>query len=172
MKNRERMKLYMVIGLLVVFVTVGYFRFFHGKTTFFSRQGSGVASPATIDVPAVDLKGVQPAGLSQKTAFEVPRAGLRDIFAPVRKTASRPGSRILSAADAGAPFKPLPPLKLAGTIIGGKQPLAVINGRFLRRGEMLEGFMVVSIVKNEVTLVGGGRKVLLNTMTGAEERSP
>jgi len=66
----------------------------------------------------------------------------------------------------------LPALLLTGTIIGGKRPLAVINGRFLRKGEMIAGFEVVSIARDQVTLSGEGRKVLLNTLTGAEVRSP
>jgi hypothetical protein len=165
MENRERAKLYIVIGLSAVFFAVGYFRFLHGKITFFSQPERGVAIPVVIEVPAVDLKGVQPAGQPQKMAFERPRAGLRDIFAPAKKKAAE----IPPATDAALP---LPPMQLSGTIIGGKRPLAVINGRFLRQGEMIAGFEVVSIARDHVILSGGGRKVLLNTLTGAEERSP
>ena len=50
--------------------------------------------------------------------------------------------------------------------------MAVINGQLLRKGDMIAGFEVVSIAKDQVTLSGGGRKVLLNLLTGVEERSP
>ena len=168
MESRERTKLYLVIGLAVLFVALGYFRFLHGKSAFFKQPESGVAIPAVIEVPAVDLKGIQPAGEPQKMASEGPRAGLRDIFAPAKKTAAENPS----ATDAAAPLKPLPALLLTGTIIGGKRPLAVINGQFLRKGEMIAGFEVVSIARDQVILSGEGRKVLLNTLTGAEVRSP
>ena len=168
MESRERTKLFMVIGLAAVFVAVGYFRFLHGKIAFFKQQESGIAIPAVIEVPAVDLKGIPPAGEPQKMAPEGPRAGLRDIFAPIKA----PATEIPPVTVAAVPLKPLPPLQLTGTIIGGKRPLAVINGQFLRKGEMIAGFEVVSIARDQVTLSGGGRKVLLNTLTGAEELSP
>ena len=84
MESKERTKLYIVIGLAAIFVAVGYFRFLHGKITFFSKPERGGAIPALIEVPAVDLKGIQPAGQPQKKASEGPRAELRDIFAPVK----------------------------------------------------------------------------------------
>jgi hypothetical protein len=168
MESRERTKLYMVIGLAVLFVAVGYVRFVHGKIAFFNPPERGVAHPVLPEVPAVDLKGLEPAGLPQKTASG-PRAGLRDIFAPAKKTGTATRNGLPSGTAAAVP---LPTLQLTGTIIGGKRPMAVINGRFLRKGDLIAGFEVVSIVNNQVTLAGGGRKVLLNMLTGAEERSP
>lgn len=172
MASGERTKFFIVIGLSVVFVAVGYFRFIHGKITFFNKPERGVAIPVVIEVPAVDLKGVQPAGEPQKMAPEGLRAGLRDIFAPVKAPAKERAAGSPPVTVAAAPLKPLPPLKLTGTIIGGKRPLAVINGQFLRTGEWIAGFEVISITRDQVTLSGEGRKVLLNTLTGAEERSP
>jgi len=170
MESRERKKLYLVVGLLVLFVAVGYFRFFHGKTASFSQPERSAALPAVIDVPAVDLKAVPPAGLLQKTAADGPRAALRDIFAPVKKTV--PGTATGNLPAAAAAPKPLPSLKLTGTILGGKRPLAVINGEMLRKGDKVAGFEVLSIAREGVTLAGGGRKVFLNIMTGPEERLP
>lgn len=164
MESRERTKLYIVIGLSAVFVAVGYFRFLHGKITVFNQSERGVAIPAMIEVPAVDLKGIQPAGQPQKMAFEGPRAGLRDIFAPAKKTATGTAAGIPSAA--AVPLQPLPPLQLTGTIIGGKRPLAIINGRFLRQGESIEGFQVLSIARNQVIIAREGRKVVLNVLDG------
>jgi len=176
MESRERTKLYIVIGLSVVFIAVGYFRFLHGKIAFFNPPERSVAIPVVIQVPAVNLKGIQPAGKPQEMAPEGLRAGLRDIFAPaktpVKESAKGTAAEVPSVTVAPVPLKPLPPLKLTGTIIGGKQPLAVINGQFLRKGEMISGFEVVSIAKDQVTLSEGGRKVLLNILTGSVERSP
>jgi hypothetical protein len=168
MESRERKKLYIVIGLAAIFAAVGYFRFLHGKITFFNQPERGVAIPAKIEVSAIDLKGIRLAGESPKMAPEGPRTGLRDIFSPGKA----PVSKIPSIKAATVPLKPLPTLQLTGTIIGGKRPIAIINGQFLRKGEKIAGFEVVSIASNRVTLSGEGRKILLNILTGAEEQSP
>jgi len=172
MESRERTKLYIVIGLATIFVAVGYFRFLHGKITLSNKPERGVPIQAVIEVPGVDLKGIPSTKLPQQRAFEGPRAGIRDIFAAPKKTAMEKAAGIPSAPATAVPLKPLPPLQLTGTIIGGKRPLAVINGKFLRTGEMIAGFEVVSIARDQVVLSGEGRKVLLNTLTGAMERSP
>jgi len=180
MDNKERKKLYLVIGLAAIFVVVGYFRFLHGKITFSNQPERGGAIPALSAVPAIDLKGSQPAGQPQTKASEGPRAELRDIFVPARapaketakETAKEAAAGTPSVADAAVTVKPLPSLQLTGTIVGDKRPIAVINGQFLRTGDMIAGFEVVSIARDRVTLSGGGRKVLLNLLTGVEERSP
>jgi hypothetical protein len=167
MESRERTKLYLVIGLSVLCIAIGYFRFLHGKITFFKQPERGVASLARVEVPAINLKGIRPAGEPQKKAPERVRAGLRDIFAPVKVPASE-----IPSVIADVPLKPLPPLQLTGTIVSGKRPMAIINGRFLRKGEIIAGLEVVSIARDHVILSGEGRKVLLNILTGAEVRSP
>lgn len=168
MESRERTKLFIVIGLSVVFFATGYFRLLQGKIAFFKQPESGIAIPAMTEVPAVDLKGLRPAGEPPPMASAEPRRVLRDIFVPVRT----PAAEIARAAAAVVPLKPLPSLHLAGTIVGGKRSLAIINGQFLRKGEKVAGFEVVSITRDQVILSGEGRKVLLNTLTGVEERSP
>ncbi|MCK9362851.1 MAG: general secretion pathway protein GspB [Syntrophales bacterium] len=168
MANRERAKLYMVIGLAVVFVLVGYFRFFHGKVALFKHPKGGVAIPAVVKVPTIVTKSLQPAAERQRMAPEGLRTRLRDIFAPVKP----PATKFSSSAVAAVPLQPLPKLQLSGTIVGGTHPLAIINGHFLRRGDRIAGLEVVSITKDQVTLVGEGRQVMLNTLTGVEERSP
>ncbi len=166
MENRERNKLYIVIGLAVVFVAVGYFRFFRGKITFFGPPAREATITAMTDVPSVDLKSIQPSGLPQIIAPAAPRADLRDIFAPAKKTA-----RGATPENPAIASKPLPPLQLTGTIIGGKRPLAIINGRFLHQGESIEGFRVVDIARNQVTIVNAERKVVLNVLDGKEKGS-
>jgi hypothetical protein len=173
MESAERKKLYIVIGLAAIFAATGYFRFLHGRVAFFSQPGRSVANPAMIEVPAVDLKGLQPAGQPQKKMAPAgPRTGIRDIFAPVKAPAKKIAAKMGSVTAADLPLKPLPALKLTGTIIGGKQPLAVINGQILRNNEMIAGFKVVSIAKDQVIISGEGRKVMLNILTGPEEQSP
>lgn len=162
MENRERTKLFIVIGLAVLFVLVGYFRFFHGKGVSPVQPNVAAVTAGPIAIPPVDLKGLRPAaGLPESVS--PPRVPLRNIFAPAGKTfaaGSVPGESI------GVPQKLLPMLQLTGIIIGGKRPLAIINGRFLRQGESIEGFQVLSIARNQVILSAEGRKVVLNVLDG------
>ncbi|HLA26598.1 MAG TPA: hypothetical protein VJZ49_01755 [Syntrophales bacterium] len=162
MENRERAKLFIVIGLAVIFILVGYFRFFHGKGVSPVQPNVVAGTAGPIAVPAIDLKGVRPAaGLPENvSALHAP---LRNIFAPAGNT-SVPESAHGEAV--GAPQKLLPALQLTGIIIGGKRPLAIINGRFLRQGEAIEGFQVLSIARNQVILSADGRKVVLNVLDG------
>ena len=104
MESRERRKFYIVIGLAAIFVAVGYFRFLHGKITFFSKPERGGEIQALVEVPAVDLKGIQPAGQPQKKASEGPRAELRDIFAP----AKAPAKETTKGTAAGSPSASVP----------------------------------------------------------------
>lgn len=162
MEKKERTKLLIVIGLAAVFVVMGYFRFFYGKGASPMQSNGGAVTVGPIAIPPVDLKGVRPTtGLPERVSL--PRAPLRNIFAPVGIT-SVPGSA--PGQSAGAPQKQLPKLQLTGTIIGGKRPLAIINGRFLRQGESIEGLQVLSIARNQVIIASEGRKVVLNVLDG------
>jgi len=155
----KRVKLYIVIGLSVLFVVVGYFRFIHGKIAFPVGAPPGAGAP--VQVPAVDVKALPPAVTAVEAVPRSPRTALRDIFEPGKQTAE----------EAHLP-NPLPSLKLTGTIIGGKNPLAFINGRTLQLGEKIEGFQVISITREQVTLAGEGRKILLNVLEGTKNGKP
>ena len=156
--NGKRVKLYIVIGLSILFVVVGYFRFFHGKTA--SPVGDPIGAGAPVEVTAVDVKALHSEVKAVKDVPGPPQAALRDIFEPGKQTAAE------------AQHAAVPSLKLTGTIIGGKKPLAFINGRTLRLGEKIEGFQVISITREQVTLAGEGRKLLLNVLEGPKNVMP
>ncbi|MEK8089040.1 hypothetical protein [Thermithiobacillus plumbiphilus] len=48
-------------------------------------------------------------------------------------------------APAGMAAPALPALQLQSTLMGGKQPVAIINGQVLRRGDTLEGLRLQAI---------------------------
>jgi len=156
----KRVKLYIVIGLSVLFVVVGYFRFFHGKAAFPFGSQSGAGAPVQDPAPAIAVKALHPAVKAVEAVPGLPRTALRDIFEPGKQT----------AAEAQLPA--VQSLKLTGTIIGGKKPLAFINGRTLQLGEKIEGFQVISITREQVTLAGEGRKILLNVLEGTKNGKP
>lgn len=162
MENKERTKLIIVIGLAVLFVLTGYFRFFHGKGASPVQPNIAAETAVPFAVPPVDLKGLRPAaGLPESVS--PPRVPLRNIFAPAGKTFA-PGS--VPGEFGGASQKSLTTLQLTGTIIGGKRPLAIINGRFLRQGESIEGFQILSIARNQVIVAREGQKIVLNVLDG------
>lgn len=165
MEKRERVKLYMVIALLAVFVLVGYIRFFGGKTASPVQSNLAAAAGEAITVPAVDLKGLQQAPRAPEKVLPS-STPLRNIFIPFVPAEKRPVAKDAPQEPAGAPQKSLITLKLTGTIIGGGRPLAVINGRFLGRGESIEGFQILSIDRNAVIIAKEGQKVTLNVLDG------
>ncbi len=164
--SREQLKIYIVIGLSVVFIALGYFRFFPGKNAAPGVKAGVAVTPARIEVPAPVLPGMTPAPRAPESVPDPPRTALRNIFAPGQELSREP------SAFRPEPPKPLPSLTLTGTITGGRSTLAFINGRTLRLGEKIEGFRVISITRNQVSLEGGGRMVILNVLEVRESGMP
>ena len=50
-------------------------------------------------------------------------------------------------------------LKLTGTIVGGENPIAIINDQFVRVGDLIDEYKLVSIENKEVILDMDGRTV-------------
>lgn len=61
------------------------------------------------------------------------------------------------AAENGLP----PNLRLDGIISDGKKALAIINGGFYRKNEMVNSFLIVGIGKDKITLEKNGRNFSL-----------
>jgi hypothetical protein len=162
--NRERTKIYIVIGLSVLFVAIGYFRFFHGKIVSPGGAAREAGVPVRIEVPVVALKSIPPVPKALEEVPEPPRTMLRNIFAPGKEPSAGTEPSLVPVQ----PPKPIPSLTLTGTIVGGKIPLAFINGRTLRLGEKIEGLQIITITREQVTLTGEGQKVLLNVLKGME----
>ena len=87
-----------------------------------------------------------------KLLQELRRDFLRDIFAPMRplKKAER---RITMKGEPRV--RKAPSLKLKGVIVGGRNSVAIINGKLVRLGESIEGYQVVRIEEKEVFLRSG-----------------
>ena len=60
---------------------------------------------------------------------------------------------------------PIGSLELKGTIIGGKEPMAVINDKFVRMGEKIGEYQIVKIYPNEVVLRSGSDEMALQVLT-------
>ncbi len=165
-ERNEKIKLYLVIGLLAVAAVLAYFRFFHS-----ARPPGGEPRPATgadapqLAVPPVTLPPREPPAAEPPPAARPEIA--RDIFAPASWPApAEPRDAEAAAggqgAAAGRALPALPPgLVLKGTLVGGGKAMAVINGAFVRLGDSVGDYRVVSIQSNEVVLRAGEHEVTL-----------
>ena len=52
-------------------------------------------------------------------------------------------------------------LKLKGVIVGGKHSIAIINDKFVRTGERINGYRVLQIAEKEVLLKSGNKTIKL-----------
>jgi hypothetical protein len=161
-KKTERIKIYIVIGLSLVFVTVGYFRFFHKKAEADVKPIEPIEPAPKIDLNSVQLKIQSRLQLSQEPSLESFQPIGRDIFAPLKfpKTVKVPTTQKVQKEK----LTPLPALRLKGTIVGSERPIAIVNDKFLRTGDMIAGFKVVWIGKKRVVLEAGKRKLALEML--------
>ena len=159
-EKSEKIKFWIVIFLALVMVVVAYFRFWHKKDSDTPQQLSALttrtqpaATQTTIERQADDPAHDRPSDDAMPSVE-------RDIFRPLKlpSAAAAPPQKTKPAQSTPAP---LPNLKLGGTIISGKESLAIINDRFVRTGDTIATFKVVRIEKNKVQLVSGIKNIEL-----------
>jgi len=157
--------IYVVVVLAVALVVNGYFRIVRGKTD--SAPGSppvpAQQTPAVQEVPGINI-GPAKTGPGKKSFQPSLNADLfaaaRNIFAPmvVPQKAQPP------ALPEPEKEKPVPQFKLRGTIVGGKNPIAIIDNEFVRTGDWIGDFQVVMIGKKTVELVSGDKAITLEIL--------
>jgi len=166
-KKSERIKLYLFIGLTVIFVISGYFRFIHKKTKSAPDQAVTAKPLARVDVPQTEISRPE-----TTKGFAWPEKGslrtdIRDIFTlqalPPWADNSSGEHKIRRTGQSLAKKSTKPPLvlKLCGMIVGGRKPVAIINDQFLRKGERIGDYRVIWISKNAVMLDSGKEKIEL-----------
>jgi hypothetical protein len=157
-KDNERIKIYIVIGLSLVLVALAYFRFVHKKP-----KRSRNVDTATATEPATQFELLQPEKAKLKNTQqresivrEPKDAVIRDIFAPLKSLprASRLAKKGASSNRGGS-------LQLKGVIIGGKNPIAIINDKLVRNGERIGDYTVVRVEKKQVFLRSANRNIRL-----------
>ena len=163
-KNTERIKIYVVIGLSLVFGIVGYFRFFYKKAEADVKSSKPVEVPSKIDLSSVQpiIQGRKQLNNALSTDSFQPIA--RDIFTPLTtpERANVPKMQSMNTEK----HKPLPTLRLRGTIVGGEGPIAIVNDTFLRTGDEIAGFKVVWIGTKAIVMEAGERKLALEMLKG------
>ena len=157
----DQIKKYIVFGLLFVMAIVGYFRLIHGKT---QPEEMITPSHSGSSAPGLEMQIVEPVTWQQedwhaRLAAEPMRPLRRDIFLP-----AKPLKSVKRKPAANIPQKPAPKLKLRGTVVGGDEPVAIIDDQFIRTNESIAGYKVVWIGKKMVVLHSGEKKMVLEML--------
>ena len=155
-EKSNQIKTYVVIGLCVVLLLVGYFRFVHKSVTHNAGPTPSTAPIARLEVPKVEAKTLANPQPAKVPVSEPLREDLTDIFAPLKLPVKKE-----SQPEGPEPPKPVPSFKLLGTVVGGKRPIAIINDQFARTGDWIGGYRVISIGKKGVLLDSGTKKIRL-----------
>ncbi|MCF8038783.1 MAG: hypothetical protein K9K79_05645 [Desulfohalobiaceae bacterium] len=149
--RKEKIKLYLVLALVILFAAVAYFRF-AGPKSGQGAPGPPVASRTSVSVPEIDIQTERPVLPFEKSSLELLEKITRNIFKPgqgVDLQAMLPQKGKLAREK---PEKPdLSGLNLEATILGQRK-LAIINGRMLFPGDSLAGHRLVAIEKDSVLL--------------------
>jgi hypothetical protein len=154
-KKKEQKKIYIAIGLALIMVVLCYFRFIHKKGTGISdkNKSPNYLPVAELDVPEVNIEMLKTVNWSKQQQGGPLPILKRDIFVNVKNKfiISSPES---TERGRGAIKSPqiASGLKLTGTVVGGKNPIAIINDQFVRVGDLIDEYTLVSIGKKEVIL--------------------
>jgi hypothetical protein len=161
----DRIRIGIVVGLALILVTVVLLRFFHSKTA----DGVLVPHAGNVDmtrlampkVPAVDL---EIDGVRQKEAPESDLLILtRDIFRPSSPPPLMDGEKNGQSKSADTP-RPVPTCQLKGTFTGGSEPLAIVDDRFVRCGDVIQDYTVTRIDEDKVFLRSGKHEIALEVL--------
>ena len=150
-EKSDQIKLYIVIGLALVAAIVAFFRFVYKPGESDDVSVNAASKPAKIEIPQLITKQSERFQEYETSIDRFSSVNIRDIFHPEIAL-----EKLVSPIETKKLKKPPTPsvfFELKGTITGGENPIAVINGRFVRIGEEVEGYQIISIGPNEVTLM-------------------
>ena len=156
----DQIKKYIVIGLSLILVIVGYFRLIHGKT----QPEAMDPDVSESGIPEFEMQITEPVRWQQedwhaRLAAEPMQPLKRDIFLP-----AKPLKSVRVKPVAKIPQRPAPKLKLRGTVVGGHEPIAIIDNQFIRTNESIAGYKVIWIGPKMVVLISGEKKLILELM--------
>lgn len=147
--RKEKIKLYLVLALAVVFAVVAYFRF-AGPKSGEGAPGPPVTSRTGVSVPEIDIQTERPALPFDKNSLQFLEQITRNIFKPGQGIDLQ---SMVFKKDTQARDKPEKPdlegLNLEATILGQRK-LAIINGQIIPLGDSLDGHRLVAIEKDSV----------------------
>ncbi|GAX59231.1 metal-dependent amidase/aminoacylase/carboxypeptidase [Candidatus Scalindua japonica] len=167
-KQKEKNKIYIAIGLAVIMVVLCYFRLIHKKGTGTTVKNNiqNNLTVTELDVPEVNTETLKKISWRKKDQVGPLPELKRDIFdntkflkkAEKERTKSSPENAEIGNATISSP-EMASELELKGTVVGGKNPIAIINNKFVRVGDLINDYTLVRIGKKEVILVMNDRTV-------------
>ena len=188
----EQIKLYIIIGLMVVAAAVAYFRFFHKKKPSAATPAPGAPTAgiaAVLTVPEIKIKPLKSMTSAKSQVSEIGAITLRNIFSPLRWPKRAEAQQEVEEPDTTdvddmelemvearmeeellRQPKPFPQVKLLGTLIGGKKAIAIIDNRFMRAGDAINEYKIVKITPDEVLLKYGDEEVVLKVLTSGVDQ--
>jgi hypothetical protein len=157
--KKDRVKIGIIIGLSAVLITVVSLRLLKSKTA------DGVLVPVTSDITLTKLSTprlpIPNLESDQKKDEALNRPDMliltRDIFQPLKPPPMRNKKGSLSKATEVQ--KPPPALELKGTITGGREPLAIVDDRFVRCGDVIQDYTVTRIDDDKIVLRSGEKEI-------------
>ncbi len=156
----ELPKVYLILVLGLVLCVVSYFRLFHKGSAVTTDAGS----PTTLaTVPSIATPvGVHPQQTNAQEPERQEFAGgvVRDIFEPGKSVVTADAR--LKTPDDTRPREMAP--VLSGLVYSANNPIAVINGQFLRPGDQIAGYKIVRIGPKEVVMRGEDREIVLRVV--------
>jgi hypothetical protein len=164
-KGAEKIKLYLIISLSIIFVVSFYFRFIHAKMK--DNRVSPKTSPQLSALPKLLLPKLTNSSLREVENLDTlfkdnDLQAIRDIFFPLTEAAT-------NTAPVEKPTEPEliinePSMILKGTIVGKNSSIAIIDNQFLREGDQIGEFFVEDIGKKDVLLSSGDRIIRLEIL--------
>jgi len=164
-KKNKPIQIYIVIGLSLVLVIMGYFRFIHNKSISEDDHTLPAAGPANFDIALIAIDKPQKNSMHALPANKPLSIYIRDIFVPLKSQAD---AEIQSTRQTPSTI-PVLSLKLKGTIVGGRIPIAIINDQFVRVDDVIANYKVVKIVENRVFLTSGNHQKVLEVLNNVEK---
>ena len=149
-ERSDKIRMIVLMGLAAVLMVALYFRFIHKGSAEATGGDPAETLADRIVIPEVDFDALQANRLLGRAVRRVLRDPVRDIFVP----GGALGTDESPSPDAGS-SQSIASLKLKGVVTGGESPLALINDRFVRTGDNIDGYRVVRIEKKEVFLDSG-----------------
>ncbi|MBI9082250.1 MAG: hypothetical protein JEZ11_01550 [Desulfobacterales bacterium] len=163
--GKESLKPILVAVLAVVFVLVAYWRLGSDEKRVSAAMGETKA--AAMEIPDVGMDVfTAPQTLSTPSAIAWQEAR-RDLFEPPAndRPAVAPAAADPAAVNGRLPAAPLPPpFVLKGTIVSGGQAIAVIDDRFVRIGDDIQGYRVEKIGRKQVWLTSSRQRIILGAL--------
>ena len=164
-KKSDKIKIYITLGLAVMLLISAYFRIIRPRTKGTANATASRPSAPVVQIPKVNTDTPQQIETPRKKEkIKKKQNPIYSMSSMVRDIFAEPAVPVPVKEEKEEEKPSLPPSTLKGTIVGGENPVAIINGKFLRMGDWIGDYQVVRIDKNEVLLSAGNHEVVLEVL--------